>query len=179
MHIDHQEAFVLAVLNSTPTVAGVRQDLLVGADGALLVHPWGDGSDGSRRALVAARDVVQRIVATGAVDSHLGTVLTRRVIQRPQLRVDGLAWELQAPTHLQLAIRFLSEWTELTARHPGRLKRCANPDCSLFLLDRSNANARHWCAMSSCGNRMKARRHHRRTAGQAGAEAAAVVVQGS
>lgn len=163
---DSRDGLVLAVLNTTPTVDGARRDLLVGADGAAFVAQWGGEGEGSRSALVAARDAVQEIVTTGAVGSDLGTVLTREVVQRPLLGVDGLTWELEAPSQSALAIRFLTEWTQLAASHPGRLKRCANPDCSLFLLDRSNANARHWCSMTTCGNRMKARRYHRRAAGQ-------------
>lgn len=157
---------VLAVLNTTPTVDGARRDLLMGADGAALVEQWGGVGEGSRRALVSARDAVQEIVATGAVATDLSDLLTGQVVQRPRLGADGLAWELEAPPRSALAIQFLTEWTQLAADHPGRLRRCANPDCSLFLFDRSNANARYWCSMTSCGNRMKARRHHRRNAGQ-------------
>ncbi|MEU1163642.1 CGNR zinc finger domain-containing protein [Streptomyces sp. NPDC005921] len=46
---------------------------------------------------------------------------------------------------------------------PGRLRPCANPECRLFLLDRSKGNSARWCSMAVCGNRMKARRHYRRT----------------
>lgn len=157
---------MLAVLNTTPTVDGTRRDLLVGADGASFIELWGGEGEGSRRALVTARDAVQEIVTTGALESDLSAVLTRQVVRRPRLAPDGLTWELEAPPDAALAITFLTQWTRLAANHPGRLRRCANLDCSLFLLDRSNANARHWCSMTSCGNRMKARRHHRRTTGQ-------------
>lgn len=161
------EELVLAVLNTTPTIDGTRRDLLLGAGGAALIEQWGGQGEGSRHALVLARDAVQNIVATGAMNTDLSDVLTRQVRQRPRIGADGLAWELDAPPRFTLAIRFLTEWTQLVAGRPGRLRRCANPDCSLFLLDRSNANARHWCSMTSCGNRMKARRHHRRIAGRA------------
>jgi predicted RNA-binding Zn ribbon-like protein len=162
---DARNGLVLAVLNTTPTVDGTRRDLLLGADGAAFVERWGGEGEGSRRALVRARDAVREIVLTGALTSDLGAMLTRQVVQRPRLGVDGLTWQLDAPPESALAIRFLTEWTRLAGEHPGRLRSCANPDCSLFLLDRSNANARQWCSMSSCGNRMKARRHHRRVAG--------------
>lgn len=157
---------VLAVLNTTPTVDGAGRDLLVGAEGAAFVAQWGGEGEGARRALVSARDAVQEIVTTGATATDLSDVLTGQVVRRPRLGADGLAWELEAPARAALAIQFLTEWTQLAAEHPGRLRRCANPDCSLFLFDRSNANARSWCSMTSCGNRMKARRHHRRNAGQ-------------
>ncbi|MGV0807475.1 CGNR zinc finger domain-containing protein [Mycolicibacterium setense] len=35
-----------------------------------------------------------------------------------------------------------------------------NPDYRLFLIDRSKPNTARWCSMATCGNRMKARRHH-------------------
>jgi predicted RNA-binding Zn ribbon-like protein len=158
---------VVSVLNTTPTVDGTRRDLLAGAEGAAFVEQWGGAGEACRDALATARNVVQQIVTTGAVNPDVSTVLTRQVVRRPKLGVDGLTWELETPPDSALAIRFLVEWTELVAEHPGRLKRCANSECSMFLLDRSNANARRWCSMAGCGNRMKARRHHRRTAGQA------------
>lgn len=163
---DTPGGLVLAVLNTTPTVDGDRREQLGGADGAAFIERWGGEGEGARRALVSARDAVQEIVTTGAVATDLGDVLTGQVVQRPRLGPDGVAWELEAPSHAALAIRFLIEWTQLVADHPGRLRRCANPECSQFLLDRSNANARNWCSMSTCGNRMKARRHHHRTAPQ-------------
>jgi hypothetical protein len=52
---------------------------------------------------------------------------------------------------------------ELRRSARGRLRACANLDCTLFLLDRSHADRARWCSMAICGNRMKARRHHRRT----------------
>lgn len=166
MESDQASGLVLAVLNTTPTVDGTRRDLLAGPAGAAFVEQWGGQGEGSCPPLVSARDVVQEIVATRAVSSDLSAVLTRQVVQRPRFSGDGLTWELETPPHTALAIRFLTEWTRLVADQPGRLKRCANPDCTLFLLDRSNANARHWCSMTTCGNRMKARRHHQRVVSQ-------------
>ncbi|WP_412973700.1 CGNR zinc finger domain-containing protein [Mycolicibacterium setense] len=32
----------------------------------------------------------------------------------------------------------------------------------MFLIDRSKRNTARWCSMATCGNRMKARRHHQR-----------------
>ena len=56
---------------------------------------------------------------------------------------------------------------DLVARGRGNeIKRCANPRCVLYFLDRSRARRRRWCSMAVCGNRMKvaahARRHGRR-----------------
>ncbi|MET8997048.1 ABATE domain-containing protein [Amycolatopsis sp. NPDC004169] len=41
----------------------------------------------------------------------------------------------------------------------GRLRECANPECSLLFLDTSRAGVRRWCSMSSCGSREKMQRY--------------------
>ena len=63
----------------------------------------------------------------------------------------------------RLVARAVLAWGVVTRELPGRLRPCANDECRLFLLDRSRANTARWCSMAICGNRMKARRHYRRT----------------
>ncbi|WP_410642954.1 CGNR zinc finger domain-containing protein [Amycolatopsis sp. lyj-346] len=41
----------------------------------------------------------------------------------------------------------------------GRLRECADPECSLLFLDTSRAGARRWCSMSACGSRDKMQRY--------------------
>ena len=48
-----------------------------------------------------------------------------------------------------------------------RLRECGNPDCHRLFVDRSRNGLRRWCTMRGCGNRMKARRYHRRRRGEA------------
>lgn len=36
------------------------------------------------------------------------------------------------------------------------LKECMNPECTQVYIDRSRGTRREWCAMDSCGNKMKA-----------------------
>lgn len=43
----------------------------------------------------------------------------------------------------------------------GRLRRCANPTCSMLFL--AETSRRQWCASNVCGNRMRVARHYRRT----------------
>jgi len=45
----------------------------------------------------------------------------------------------------------------------GRIRRCANDQCLWLFVDASKAGTRRWCAMASCGNRAKARRHYLKT----------------
>ncbi|MEU3516847.1 CGNR zinc finger domain-containing protein [Streptomyces sp. NPDC006654] len=44
----------------------------------------------------------------------------------------------------------------------GRMKECANPDCTRLFVDSSHSGARRWCGMAECGNRQKAARHRKR-----------------
>src|ERR1700733_1266093 len=43
------------------------------------------------------------------------------------------------------------------------VKDCGDPTCRWLFLDVSKNHTRRWCDMKTCGNRMKARRHHART----------------
>lgn len=44
----------------------------------------------------------------------------------------------------------------------GRLRICANDECSWRFVDRSPAGRRRWCDMRTCGNRAKVARHRAR-----------------
>ncbi|HLA13187.1 MAG TPA: CGNR zinc finger domain-containing protein [Pyrinomonadaceae bacterium] len=50
----------------------------------------------------------------------------------------------------------------LTSGEMARLRECAGIDCTWLFLDRSKNQARRWCDMKGCGNRVKARRHYER-----------------
>ncbi len=43
-----------------------------------------------------------------------------------------------------------------------RVRRCENPRCVLYFLDKSKSHRRRWCSMSLCGNRAKAAAFYRR-----------------
>jgi predicted RNA-binding Zn ribbon-like protein len=121
--------------------------------------------------VLAFREVLYRVlrqVATGhPVD---GQDLTR-------LR-DGIA---DAMTAAELVTLFPPRWT-VPVRGPGdlprllalqaldllqtaaasRLRQCADGACGWLFLDRSRNLSRRWCSSADCGNRERARRHHRR-----------------
>jgi predicted RNA-binding Zn ribbon-like protein len=59
--------------------------------------------------------------------------------------------------------RSLAEF--LTVADLGRVKKCDNPKCVLYFYDATKNQARRWCSMAFCGNRMKAALHYRRTRG--------------
>jgi predicted RNA-binding Zn ribbon-like protein len=75
---------------------------------------------------------------------------------------DGLTWHLSAPADRELAARAVIEWDGVRRTAPNRLRACGNDECTLYFLDWSKNNSARWCSMSSCGNRLKARRHYER-----------------
>jgi predicted RNA-binding Zn ribbon-like protein len=54
--------------------------------------------------------------------------------------------------------------SDLLVSNDAELVRdCGDPTCRWLFLDVSKNHTRRWCDMKTCGNRMKARRHHART----------------
>jgi predicted RNA-binding Zn ribbon-like protein len=158
------DAFLLAVLNSTPVVDGAIRDELADPahGGELLVAAGGRGTPQELRALTEARDALQAVVRGAAPASSLAPALAG-VTSTPAPAGDRVEWTLQVPPGRGPAVRAVLAWSALAERSPGRLRPCANDECRLFLVDRSKANTARWCSMAVCGNRMKARRHHRRS----------------
>lgn len=50
----------------------------------------------------------------------------------------------------------------MTSERRRRVRACPGPRCGWLFLDTSKNGSRRWCAMGSCGNREKARRHYSR-----------------
>jgi predicted RNA-binding Zn ribbon-like protein len=48
------------------------------------------------------------------------------------------------------------------------LRECARPECTQVYLDRSRGHRRDWCAMRTCGNRVKAAAYRARQSGATG-----------
>ncbi|MEV6296775.1 CGNR zinc finger domain-containing protein [Streptomyces sp. NPDC051896] len=49
-----------------------------------------------------------------------------------------------------------------------RLRRCANPDCSMLFL--AETKRRLWCTANICGNRARVARHYQRSRSSDGEE---------
>jgi predicted RNA-binding Zn ribbon-like protein len=158
-----QEDALLELLNTTPVVDGVPQDRLADPDTA---RAWqrahgGTGDRAEREHLVLTRDTLQEVVRGRRGPGALAPLLDG-VVSRPKVTDDGLDWDIDAPAEHRAGVRAILAWSALHRDRPGRLRPCANPDCRLFLLDRSKPNKARWCSMAVCGNRMKARRHYQR-----------------
>ncbi|MFC6083936.1 CGNR zinc finger domain-containing protein [Sphaerisporangium aureirubrum] len=163
------EDLLLDVLNSTPVLDGTRQDLL--ADPAA-AHTWlrtrgGEGSPREHDTVRQARDALQGVLRGDLPASALAPFL-EGAAYRPAMAGQGVEWSLDVPPEQAMSVRIILAWDTLEKTRPGRLRPCANPECRLFLLDRSKTNKARWCSMATCGNRMKARRHYQRTHPPAG-----------
>jgi predicted RNA-binding Zn ribbon-like protein len=163
------QAFLLALLNSTPVVNGVPTDDL--ADPALarawLAGAGGLGTDSELRHVLDVRRALQAVVRGQQPPAVLDRAL-RGVTCTPTVTSNELVWTLNVPPDRELAVRAILAWDALAKQSPGRLRPCANDECHLFLIDRSKTNTARWCSMAVCGNRMKARRHYQRVRRQPG-----------
>ncbi|QIQ06296.1 CGNR zinc finger domain-containing protein [Streptomyces liangshanensis] len=159
-----EDSVVVDLLNTTPVVDGRTVDRLAddaAADAWLTAHGGGTGGAGERAALRSVRRDLQAVVRGQRPATILNAALAD-VGQHPVIDGDGLRWDLYAPPERALPARIVLAWAALSARMPGRLRPCANDECDLFLLDRSRSNTARWCSMTTCGNRLKARRHQAR-----------------
>lgn len=154
-----EEAFLLDLLNTTPIVDGVQQDRL---DRSWLRAHGHSGSSAEWQAAGAARSALQAVVR-GLQPARSLSRLLDNVSYQPSVSDLGVHWRLDTPTGRTAAVRAVLAWDELCRSRPGRLRPCENPECALFLIDRSKPNNARWCSMAACGNRMKARRHYART----------------
>ncbi|MEV8225318.1 CGNR zinc finger domain-containing protein [Streptomyces sp. NPDC079167] len=155
---------LMQALNSTPVADGRRQDLWRDDQE---MERWarehgGLGDEEERRWLRAARDALQEATSGAPAESRLQQILTG-VRKIPQIGTAGIEWHVEVPPQRRLAVELVLTWADVAERMPGRLRPCENPECHLFLLDRSRANSARWCSMKTCGNRLKARRHQART----------------
>lgn len=161
------ETLLLDLLNTTPVVDGIVHDGLADSTGAKAwmrehgVTPTNEEA----AALLHARAALQKVVRGEASPKALKRFV-EDIRLRPVAGGDGLDWRLDATGGAAGAARAVLAWDALRITSPGRLRPCANPECRLFLIDRSKPNTARWCSMAICGNRMKARRHYRRVHGR-------------
>ena len=158
------EALLLDLLNTTPVVDGVPGDDLEQPEAA---SAWmrERGVAATHTELTALREVraaLQAVVRGTQTASALQRFLDA-VTLRPVAIDDGLRWQIGVSEGPRGAVRAVLAWDALRISSPGRLRPCANTECHLFLIDRSKPNTARWCSMAICGNRMKARRHYRRS----------------
>lgn len=145
---------------------------------AALKH-WGEGEDVARvlkqaRALRASlRALAERLVQGKSVP--LGTVEAINAVLAVQRSPTQLVHnrggyehrrqiELKQP--LELLVPIAESAAELLVHGDHSLvKKCGNPACILYFYDTTRNHRRRWCSMATCGNRIKAAVHYRRSRG--------------
>jgi predicted RNA-binding Zn ribbon-like protein len=155
---DIDEAVLLALLNSAPVVDGVQRDDLT--DAWLTANGW-PASANSLTDLRAARAALKAVVRGEEGPISLAPFV-KDVRYQASMTDQGIEWTLDDTSAQSVPVHAVLAWDSLNTNSPGRLRACSNPDCELFLIDRSKANNARWCSMAVCGNRMKARRHYQR-----------------
>ena len=80
----------------------------------------------------------------------------------PRLGQNQLSWSSAGVPNL-LAVVARAGAELLGTDLAKRLRVCCGTGCSLLFLDTSRSGDRHWCSMSVCGNRAKARAFRRRS----------------
>lgn len=106
--------------------------------------------------------------ADGADLAVMNAALARTLgHQRIAARGDGFAWGWEDGTELERllwpVVRDAAEL--LVSGELRRVGKCCGENCDWLYLDTSRNRSRRWCNMQTCGNRAKARRHHRKAKG--------------
>jgi predicted RNA-binding Zn ribbon-like protein len=124
-----------------------------------------DTDPGSRAedlaAAIALREAIYSLVfarLTGDEDDleavNLVNAMAARPSVIPQLAAAGRVIEASAEQALSSVARVAVEI--LGGPDTDLLKECGRPECTQVYLDRSRGFRREWCAMATCGNKMKA-----------------------
>lgn len=136
--------------------------------GVTAAEPGSDQAD--LAAAVALREAIYdlvsaRIVGGGGYPDSIA-VLNRMAARPPvvpQLAPGGLVLEATAAQALSSVARVAVEI--LGGPEADLLKECGRPECTQVYLDTSRGLRREWCAMATCGNKMKALAHRARQRG--------------
>lgn len=185
------------LLNTTPVIEGVAQDLLAGP-GA--VARWaalagldlpagatgtGTGAEAGAKTeteaasgLLALRAALRPAFAALAAGQPLPEGLRPalnallaglKVCLSLEDRGAGLALvqRVTAPEAPVAALVALDFARFAESYEPARLKHCANPACTMVFHDHGKNNRRRWCSMAVCGNRDKVASYRARKRGAA------------
>lgn len=160
------------LLNTTPALDGHIHDLI--ADKALLTR-WMElaGIDAKRglsdcehESVLELRTLLRQafdLMAAGkTIPGHvadaINAIFAKATITR-KLDVEAdppRLVELQQPSVAEAATSIATDFARFATEYkPGRMRHCANPDCTMVFYDHGKNNRRRWCTMTICGNRDK------------------------
>ena len=97
------------------------------------------------------------------LERHFHAAALRRTLQAEGPRLDWKWTGLEPELPLWKLAQAASDL--LVSANTAHIKDCGDPTCRWLFLDLSKNHTRRWCDMKTCGNRMKARRHHARQQG--------------
>ncbi|GGZ30622.1 CGNR zinc finger domain-containing protein [Streptomyces olivaceoviridis] len=127
--------------------------------GLLDERPASDRAD--LRAAVELREAIYLLVRARLIGTPLPagavTAVNRRAAGLPVALCLGPVGTSRSGTAAQALADLAREAVEIVAGPDAALLReCGHPDCTQVYLDRSRGRRREWCAMRTCGNRVKA-----------------------
>jgi predicted RNA-binding Zn ribbon-like protein len=128
---------------------------------ARLVDAVMEITDEELAAAVALREAIARIVVARlegrrpqAADVDLLNDRASQPQLMPRLGLDGSV--SREGTASQLLARLAADLLDLLAGPDiEKVKQCSHSGCARLYIDASRAQNRHWCGMSTCGNRAK------------------------
>lgn len=119
---------------------------------------------------IAVREAIYALVAARLVgqeyDQEALALVNEAAAQPdavPQLSRTGRHVQATAGQALSTVARIAV--TILGGPDAGLLKECGRPECTQVYLDHSRGSRREWCAMATCGNKMKAAAYRARRRG--------------
>jgi predicted RNA-binding Zn ribbon-like protein len=151
--------------------------ILPAAQSAILGAAAASDLASAERALqtaTALRDAIHRLFVAASAGrgadvsalSFLDAVVRRALAHRHLApAAQGFVWRSENKDHSLEAPLWpiaMDAADLLTSVDLMRVRQCAGDDCGFLFLDRGRGPGRRWCTMAHCGNRAKARRHHRR-----------------
>ncbi len=150
-------------------------DLLTAAQARRLVRMAGERD--AQRVLVSTVDLREALsavlyarIAGGkppasalrTLEKHFHAAALHRTLQAGDAHLNW-SWEgVESEIELPLWKLAQSAADLLVSTEAESVKDCGDPTCRWLFLDLSKNHTRRWCDMKTCGNRMKARRHHAR-----------------
>jgi predicted RNA-binding Zn ribbon-like protein len=118
---------------------------------AKVLYTWADGG----RTQPAQLEILER---------HFQAAALQRKLRADGPRLDWAWNERGTSLAPELPLWKLAQAASdlLVSGDSEHIKDCGDPTCRWLFLDLSKNHTRRWCDMKTCGNRMKARRHHAR-----------------
>jgi predicted RNA-binding Zn ribbon-like protein len=146
----------------------LEKNLLSAADIPELNHKWSN-SEQNRLAQLAQnfrdelRRMAEKVVAKREIPESARESINDLLAQKSEyssIEKTRSGFEIRKHRELdrpeQLLVPIAESATALLCNaNLALVKKCTNPECTLFFFDSTKNHRRRWCSMQTCGNRMK------------------------